>query len=129
MYPDTVPGTDSTIGGSDQTPSPAIMQTLCRLTRLARPTSALIAAQETLQREQDMHEEGEDWASAEDQPMAMMAESPYSYLLAMDAREEMNIPKTYIEAMKRSNLWQPANEELRVMEEQSVFELMNKVMV
>lgn len=100
-----------------------------RSTRLARPTPALVAAKETLQREQDARENGEEWAT-DRMPGALLAEGPFSYLSTLSPDDEMGVPKTHKEAMQRPNLWQPAmDEELKVMADRGVFELVDESMV
>lgn len=118
---------------ANQTPPPTTVQPLRRSTRQTRPTPALVAAQETLQREQAAREGGEDWAADGDPPTALLAEGPYGYLSSLDIDgqdKDVKVPKTYTEAMKRPDLWQPAmDEELKIMDERGVFELIDEAKV
>lgn len=108
LYPDDAPTTDPDIARDRMITSivPADApppQPLCRSLRQTRPTPALIAAQETLQREQDAHNNGEDWASGEEAPKALLAEGPYGYLSNLknyDEGDDTVVLKTYMEAMK-----------------------------
>ncbi|KAG6873637.1 hypothetical protein C0992_008496 [Termitomyces sp. T32_za158] len=73
------------------------------LTRIAKLSPALVAAQETIQHETEARAGGKAWAEDDDVPMALMAENPYAYLSMLVESEEgsdLKVPKTYMEAMK-----------------------------
>lgn len=112
---------------------PPIPLTVRRSSRISRPTPALVAAQETLQRERKAWAEGEEWANDATMPGALSAESLYAYLASLteyDQGDEMLVPRTYAEAMKRPDLWCPAmEEELRMMNDRGVFELVDECQV
>lgn len=55
---------------------------------------------------------------------ALMAGGPYAFMMEGN---DTSVPKTYVEAMKRPDLWKPPmEEELKVMEERGVFELVDE---
>lgn len=107
--------------------NPPPTQPLRRSNRLTRPTPALLAAQETMQRERDAREEGEDWAVGDEAPAALQVEGPYAYLSMLGGGDDSGVPKTYQEAMKRPDLWKPAmEEELKIMGDRGVFDLVDE---
>ena len=99
------------------------MQTLRCSSQLAQPSPALIAMWDPIQRETTAHDQGEDWMGG-DFSTALMTRGPFTFIAD---RGNKDIPKTYVETMRRLDLWQaPMNEELKMMEDRGIFELVDE---